>query len=63
MYSIPLFLLIKDSSIFNPSDIQEHQNFCKLFTKAQGAYESKLEYSKYAKKDNKDKKDNIEDFC
>ena len=57
MYSIPLFLLIKDSSIFNPSDIQEHQNFCKLFTKAQGAYESKLEYSKYAKKDNKDKKE------
>ena len=57
MYSIPLFLLAKDSNLFSQSDIQEHQNFCKLFSKVQLAYESKLENSKFTKKEIKDKKE------
>ena len=46
MYSIPLFLLIKETNILSQSDIQEHQNFCKLFSMAQTSYEKKLEDSK-----------------
>ena len=44
MCSIPYSLLSKvDSSILPISHIQEHQNFCKLFSKAQSTYERKNE--------------------
>ena len=57
MYSIPLFLLAKDSNLITQSDIQEHQNFCKLFSKVQLSYENKLENSKSTKHEIKDKKE------
>ena len=43
MYSIPLSLLTKTSKIINESDIQESQNFCKLFYKAKLSYDNKSE--------------------
>ena len=43
MYSIPLSLLTKTSKIINESDIQESQNFCKLFSKAKLSYDNKSE--------------------
>ena len=43
MYSIPLSLLTKTSNIINESDIQESQNFCKLFSKAKLSYDNKSE--------------------
>ena len=43
MYSIPLSLLTKTSKIINESDIQESQNFCKLFFKAKLSYDNKSE--------------------
>lgn len=44
MCSIPYSLLKKgDSNILSESVIQEHQNFCKLFLKAQTTYERKHE--------------------
>ena len=45
MYSIPLFLLtkeMKEPNIFSQSDIQNHQNFCKLFSKVQASFERKM---------------------
>ena len=52
MYSIPLFLLEKKSNLLSQSDFLNHQNFCKLFSKAQSTYERKLEDTK-SKKSNK----------
>ena len=46
MYSIPLFLLNNENNIITRADIHNHQNFCKLFLKAESSYESKLEESK-----------------
>ena len=47
MCSIPYSLLTKnDSDILSQSVIQEHQNFCKLFYKAQSSYERKMEEDK-----------------
>ena len=43
MYSFPLSLLTKTSKIINESDIQESQNFCKLFSKAKLSYDNKSE--------------------
>jgi len=43
MYSIPLSLLTKTSKIIDESDIQESQNFCKLFSKAKLSYDNKSE--------------------
>ena len=46
MYSIPLSLLTKKTkkeNILNESDIQESQNFCKLFSKAKLSYDKKSE--------------------
>ena len=55
MYSIPLFLLNNENNILTRADIQNHQNFCKLFFKAQSTFESKLEESKSKKTQKKDK--------
>ena len=52
MYTIPLFLLTKETNILSKSDIQEHQNFCKLFSMAQASYEKKLQDSKSKKCNN-----------
>ena len=50
MYSIPLFLLVNENhNILSRSDIQNHQNFCKLFSKVQSSFEAKLEESKSKK--------------
>ena len=47
MYSIPLFLLINENNnILSQSEIQNHQNFCKLLSKVKLSYQSKLEESK-----------------
>ena len=43
MYSIPLSLLTKTPKILNDPDIQESQNFCKLFSKAKLSYDKKSE--------------------
>ena len=52
MYSIPLFLLtkeLKEHKIFSLTDIQEHQNFCRLFEKVQKTFENKLRDSQSQK--------------
>ena len=46
MYSIPLSLLTKKSKFINESEVQNSQNFCKLFSKAKSSYEKKSEESK-----------------
>ena len=61
MYSVPFFLLNKESNIFTLSDIQNHQNFCKLFVKAQISYERKVEeYNNTNKKEKKEFKERKE---
>ena len=47
MYSIPLSLLTKTPKILNDPDIQESQNFCKLFSKAKLSYDKKSESLKH----------------
>ena len=52
MYSIPLSLLTKKTFFLTESDIQESQNFCKLFSKAKSSYEKKSEDLKTQHKKN-----------
>ena len=70
MCSIPYSLLTKaDSNVLPQSFIQEHQNFCKLFSKAKSSYERKKEDNKNMRdsasfildknKDNKDFSNNL----
>ena len=60
MYSIPLFLLtkeLKEQNLFTKSDIENHQHFCRLFSKAQTSFDSKIEESKSQKVQKTAKKD------
>ena len=60
MYSIPLFLLtkeLKEQNLFTKSDIENHQYFCRLFSKAQTSFDSKIEESKSQKGQKTAKKD------